>query len=66
MNVAISIIKGLVALLKEARFDGVTSVGATNIAGILKAAEQFVVTEEESPTIPEGLILQEDDNEVTV
>ena len=64
MNGAISIIKGLVALLKEARFDGVTSVGATNIAGIIKAAERFITDYTDPITL--APIDEETEDEVTV
>ena len=55
--ISISIIKGLLALLKEARFDGVTSVGATNIAGIIKSAEQYLI---------DASYVKEDEDELTV
>ena len=64
MKVATSIIKGLLALLKEARFDGVTSVGATNIAGIIKSAERYLI--DESFVKDKNEVTKEDDNEVTV
>lgn len=54
ITVSIEIIKGLLALLKEARFDGVTSVGATNIAGIIKSAERYLI---------DASYVKEEDNE---